>query len=135
MNVNDATLTGRLTADPDLRETKTGKKCCNFTLAVKRRLPKNATEEQKKNDADFIRCVAWGERAESIARDGSKGQKMLVKGEYHTSRNEKDGKVYNNTELTVKHYEFMSSSKSDDKAEEKKDAFPPFSVASSDIPL
>ena len=137
MNVNDATLTGRMTADPVLRETQTGKKCCNFTIAVKRRLPKNATEEQKKNDADFIRCVAWNDRAVQIAEKGSKGAKILVKGEYHTNRNEKDGKVYNNNELYINHYEFMTSApKADDKA--GADPAPesaPAAAESPDIPL
>ncbi len=134
MNVNDATLTGRFTADPVLRETNNGKKCCNFTIAVQRRLPKNATEEQKKNNADFIRCTAWNDRAVDISKRGKKGAKILVKGEYHTSRNEKDGKVYNNTELWVNHYEFMSKSGG---ADDKKDAEAPADAPAEtpDIPM
>ncbi len=113
-NLNEVTLTGRFTADPVLRTTTNGKKCCNFDIAVKRRLPKDATEEQKKHDADFVRCTAWNDRAESIAKNGKKGRLILVKGKYHTNTNEKDGKVYKNTEVWIDHYEFMDAKKKDD---------------------
>ena len=117
MNLNEAVLTGRFTADPLLKENKNGKKYCSFSIAVKRRLPKNATEEQKKNDADFIRCKAWNERAELIAKDGKKGARILVKVEYHQNKFEKDGKLHDTTELWVNHFEFMTDGKKGENAE------------------
>ena len=134
--MNDATLTGRFTADPVLRETKTGKKVCSFDIAVKRRVPKNATEEQKKNDADFIHCVAWNEKAEKIAETGTKGRQILVKGAYHTNTNEKDGKVYKNTELWIDHYEFMDKNKPNKEGGEASDSPAPAGNANpQDVPL
>ena len=53
--INRVILVGRLTQDPQMRKTNTGRSVCSFTLAVSRPKRQNSTTQE----ADFINCVAW----------------------------------------------------------------------------
>lgn len=75
MSFNQVILFGRLTANPDLKQTSTGDTVCNFTLAVDR--PKSKSGN---STADFINCNAWGKTAETVAKYFTKGKPMLVSG-------------------------------------------------------
>jgi single-strand DNA-binding protein len=79
-NLNDVTLLGRLTKDPELKYTTTGKAVCSFALAINRPQSKEAREKGDKPGVDFIDCVAWGTQAESLANYQKKGALILVKG-------------------------------------------------------
>lgn len=76
--MNDCRFMGRLTADPELRTTQSGKSVCSFTIAVRKRFkPQNEDEP----DAEFIRCTAWEGRAEYLADYSmGKGGRVLVSG-------------------------------------------------------
>ena len=54
---------GRLTRDPEVRYTQSGKACAKFTLAIDRRKSGDGNQQ-----ADFIQCVAWEKTAEVITR-------------------------------------------------------------------
>lgn len=75
--MNLTILKGRLTADPELRQTQSGISSCNFTIAVDRGFVDKASGERK---ADFIRCIAWRSTAEFVSKYFSKGNMILVKG-------------------------------------------------------
>ena len=79
MAFNKVILMGRLTADPEAKQTQNGTAVTSFTLAVNRRY--NSGEEKK---CDFINVVAWKNTAEVICRYFKKGQAMLVCGELQT---------------------------------------------------
>ncbi len=66
---------GRLTRDPELRQTQSGTPVCSFTLAVDRRVSKD--QERK---ADFIDCTAWRQTAEFVHSYFAKGQQMALEG-------------------------------------------------------
>lgn len=70
--MNYVGLMGRLTRDPELKQTSSGKSYCRFSIAVKK--------EFVKDGVDFINCVAWDKRAEFIANYFGKGQRILVQG-------------------------------------------------------
>ena len=74
--MNHINLIGRLTRDPELRYTQSGKPVANFTLAVDRSW-KNG---QGKYDADFIDIVAWNKTAELVANHLVKGRLVAVEG-------------------------------------------------------
>lgn len=76
---NKVIIMGRLTADPEAKQTQSGTAVTSFTLAVDRRY--NSGEEKK---CDFITVVAWKNTAEFICRYFKKGQAMLVCGELQT---------------------------------------------------
>ena len=88
--INTVVLSGRLTKDPELKETSSGKKVLSFTIAVNRR---NNKEDQQ---ADFIPCVAWNKTAEVIAQYCSKGSQIGVEGrlQQRTYDNAQGQKVY-----------------------------------------
>ena len=72
---------GRLTADPELRQTQSGIASCRFTVAVNRKYKNEHTGEY---DADFITCVAWRQTAEFISRYFSKGKMIALEGSLRT---------------------------------------------------
>lgn len=74
--INNVTLVGRLTKDPDLRYTSTGTAVASFTIAVNRAYKKE-NDEQK---ADFINCVVWRKTAESLANYTRKGSLVGIEG-------------------------------------------------------
>lgn len=69
---------GRLTADPELRQTQSGVASCRFTVAVNRKFADKSTGERQ---ADFITCVAWRQTAEFVSRYFSKGKMIALDGE------------------------------------------------------
>jgi single-strand DNA-binding protein len=77
--VNTAVITGRLTADPEIRTTRTGVKTTSFTVAVERR---HLNDGERK--ADFIDVVAWRNNAEFICRYFRKGSMIAVEGHLQT---------------------------------------------------
>lgn len=86
---NNVHLLGRLTADPELKTTGNGIVVCNFTVAVNRPVAKGEHPE-----TDFVRCVAWKQSAELLAKYFSKGDRVGVEGRiqvrnYETTSGEK----------------------------------------------
>lgn len=75
--INKVILMGRLTADPELRQTQSGISSCRFTVAVDRRFTDKNTGERK---ADFINVIAWRQQAEFVSRYFSKGRMIIVEG-------------------------------------------------------
>lgn len=106
--MNKSIIMGRLTAQPELRQTQNGTASCRFTVAVNRRF-KNANGEY---DADFIPCVAWRQTAEFVSRYFSKGSMICVEGSLRTgsyqNRNHSDVTHYT-TDLYVDNVEFCGS--------------------------
>ena len=96
---------GRLTRDPEVRYTQSGKACAKFTLAIDRRKSSDGNQQ-----ADFIQCVAWEKTAEVIAQYVSKGQKIAVEGRIQTrSYDAKDGAKRYVTEIVVNSMVFCDS--------------------------
>lgn len=79
--LNRVIIMGRLTADPELRQTQSGVATCRFTVAVDRSFVKQGEERQ----ADFITVVAWRQTAEFVSRYFSKGRMIAVEGNLRTS--------------------------------------------------
>ncbi len=108
-NFNKVILGGRLTADPELRQTQAGISVVSFTVAVSRRNSRNA-ESQDQPTADFINCVAWRTTAEFITRFFKKGSSICVTGSIQT-RNWTDaqGQKRYTTEVLVDEANFVDS--------------------------
>ncbi len=95
--LNCVTLIGRLTADPELRQTTTGKDVCTFNIAVDRAYTKPGEQRQ----TDFIKIVAWGSDALFVSRYFSKGSMIAVIGSLQ-SNNFTDNKGNKRTSVEVK---------------------------------
>lgn len=107
--MNIVTLIGRLTKDPNVThgKTKAGEDMtlARFTLAVDRRFSRD--EEQS---ADFISCVVFSKRAETIEKYVSKGTKLAIQGHIQTgSYKNKDGNTIYTTDVIVDDFEFAES--------------------------
>ena len=96
---------GRLTRDPEVRYTQSGKACARFTLAIDRRKSGDGNQQ-----ADFIPCVAWEKTAEVISQYTGKGRKIAVEGRIQTrSYDGNDGTKRYVTEVVVQSMEFCDS--------------------------
>ncbi len=103
--LNCAVIMGRLTADPELRQTPSGVSVTRFTVAVERSFVK-AGEERK---ADFINVVAWRQTAEFVTRYFSKGSMIAVQGAIQTGSYEKDGVKRSTFEIVADNVSFCGS--------------------------
>ena len=80
--MNKVILSGRLTADPELRQTQSGVSCCRFTIAVDRKFANKQTGER---ESDFVSCQAWRQTADFVSRYFTKGKMIIVEGSLRTS--------------------------------------------------
>lgn len=78
--MNNVCLMGRLTADPELKQTTNGTPVLSFSIAVNRPFKGPDGSQQ----ADFINCVAWRHTAEFICRYFGKGQQIGIIGAIQT---------------------------------------------------
>lgn len=100
--INSVVLMGRLTRDPELRETKSSTPVCSFSVAVD-----NGYGENKKTD--FINCVAWKSTAEFISRYFTKGQMIALSGRISTRTWDDNGTTRYATEVSVREVDFCGS--------------------------
>ena len=93
---------GRLTRDPNVKYTQSGKAYASFTLAIDRRKSGEGNPQ-----ADFISCVAWEKTAEVISQYCTKGKKIAVEGRIQTRSYEaNDGTKRYVTEVVVQSMKF-----------------------------
>ena len=96
--MNLVVLCGNLTADPELRQSNSGVKYLQFSIAVTRR---NAKKDGTR-EADFIVCTAFGAVAENISKYFRKGSKILLQGEWRADSYEQNGvRTYTNKMLVL----------------------------------
>lgn len=109
--LNRALLVGRLTRDPELRRTGSGKAVTSFNLAVERNFKSDDQE------ADFISCVCWGKIAENTERYCSKGSMVSVDGRIQTRNydNSQGQKVYV-TEVIADSVQFIQTNRNNNTA-------------------
>ena len=103
--LNHIIIHGRLTADPELKQTQSGVSVCNITVAVDRSY-KNGEEKQ----ADFFTVICWRNLAEMVGKYFKKGKEIIVSGEMQ-SRNwkDKDGNNRVSWELMANGVDFCGS--------------------------
>lgn len=89
---NYFTVTGNLTADPELRFTATGDAVANFTVAdTPRKFNKQTNAWEDAGETLFMRCSIWREDAEQVAESVRRGQRVTVTGKLKQRSYEKDG--------------------------------------------
>lgn len=80
--INRVVLIGRLTRDPELRTTSTGKSVVAFSIAV----AKKFKPQDGSPDADFFNVSAWGKTAEYVSNYLNKGRLVAVDGRLQTRK-------------------------------------------------
>lgn len=100
--MNNVTLIGRLTKDPEIRYTTDNLAICNFTLAVDR------FKKGEEKEADFIPVVVFGRQAENCEKYLKKGLKTAIEGHIQTGSytNDEGRKVYT-TKVVANKVEFI----------------------------
>lgn len=107
--MNKAVIIGSLTNEPDMRATLSGISVCTFTVAVNRRVSRDA-QGQGQRDADFIPIVAWRGLADNCFKYLHKGSKAAVTGSIQTRSYEaQDGSKRYVTEVVADEVEFLST--------------------------
>jgi single-strand DNA-binding protein len=102
LNLNKVILGGRITADPELKQTPQGVSVATFTLAVNRK--------GKDAQTDFINCVAWRQTAEFISKYFNKGSSICISGAIQVRTYEDKDKVKRYvTEIVVDEAFFVDS--------------------------
>lgn len=103
--MNSVNLIGRITRDVELSFTaSTGNAVAKFSIAVNRRF--------KKEEVDFINCVAFGKTGEIIAQYMVKGSPIAITGSLRTgSYDAKDGTKRYTSDVVVESFDFIGSKK------------------------
>ena len=110
--MNLVTLIGRLTRDPELKYSQSGKAFCKFSVAV--------TREYNRDEADFINCVAWDKRAETIAEYLRKGRRVALQGRLSVRSYEQNGETKWITEVIVDKFDFIDTTSGGSSSYEEK---------------
>lgn len=98
--MNKIMLIGRLTKDIDLKKTQSGMSVARFTLAVNR---------MKKEEADFISCVVFDKRADTMVQYLGKGSLVGIEGHLQTGSYDKNGVRVYTTDVIVDGFDFLES--------------------------
>ena len=107
MSINKVVITGRITREPELRRTASGMAILNLGVAVndRRKDPKSG---EWGDYANFIDCVMFGTRAESISNYLHKGIKVAIDGKLRWSQWEREGQKRSKVEVTVDDIEILT---------------------------
>lgn len=115
--MNSVNLTGRFTAQPELRYTPSGTAVLNGIVAVQRNYVNSQTGER---DADFIRIQAWKKTAELVADHFDKGDLIGITGRIETSSYDKeDGTRVYTTDVVVEQFTFLEPKKEEAKPQQR----------------
>ena len=113
--LNKIILMGRLTRDPELRQTQSGTKVASFSLAVDR----DFAGQDGKRETDFIDCVAWRGTGEFAAKYFTRGQMAAVEGRLQVRDwTDKDGNKRSSTEVLADSVYFGDSKRSESDTQE-----------------
>ncbi len=110
LNLNKVVLAGRLTAEPELKQTQSGISVLSFSIAVNRRYVKTSDGQQAQQQTDFINLVAWRQTAEFISRFFHKGSSICVTGSIQVRPwQDQQGQKRYSTEVVVDEAMFVDS--------------------------
>lgn len=126
--INKSIIGGKLVADVELKTTPSGVSVCSFTIAVARKF--------KRDETDFINCVAWRNAAELISKFFRKGSSICIVGNTQTRNyDDKEGKKVYVTEVVVEEVFFVDSKSEVQGAEVQEVAPPKFDVSEGFVPI
>jgi len=110
-SVNQVTLMGNLTRDPEVRQTPSGQSVCSFSLALNRAY--KAANGEWQEATDYIDVVAWGPLGERVGQYLSKGRRALVQGRLQSRSWEQDGQKRNKVEVLANDVTFLDGRESE----------------------
>ena len=126
--MNNCNFTGRLTKDPELKTTQSGKKYTMFCLAVD-----GIKDKDGNKTADFVDCIAWNKNGEIIAQYARKGSKLGISGRLHTTINEVNGEKRKYTEIVVNEFDLLDPKPKDQTAQAETETTAPAEATTQEI--
>ena len=139
--LNKIILMGRLTRNPEMRQTASGTSVASFTLAVDR----DFKSQDGEKETDFIDIVAWRNTADFVSKYFSKGRMAVVEGRLQIrSWTDKEGNKRKNAEVIADNVYFGDSKKADSDGfgdaydsfpEVKSNSFAEFDDSDDDLPF
>jgi single-strand DNA-binding protein len=115
---NKCIFVGRLTRDPEAKQTGSGISVTSFSIAVNR--PQSAEQRQSgaPSEVDFIECVAWQKLAETVATYMKTGMLILVEGRLQIRSYEIEGQKRKAAEIVASEVRFMEKRQDNGEAEQ-----------------
>jgi single-strand DNA-binding protein len=104
-SLNQVTILGNLTRDPELRTAPNGQKVCSFSIALNRSYK---SDGEWKEATDFMDIVAWGPLGERCGERLKKASSALVNGRLQNRKYEKDDHTFEKTEIVATDVIFVS---------------------------
>lgn len=115
--MNIVIMVGRLTRDPEVRYSQSGKAVCTFSIAVDRRIKKEGD-----NNTDFFTCVAFGKTGEFVEKYFSQGKRIAIEGNIQNdSFTGRDGTKRNSVRIICDNVEFADGKGEGKKPEAKRE--------------
>ena len=109
--LNSCTIRGRLAADPQLRQTTSGKSVCSFRIACTRNFGKDP-------ETDWLDCVAWGQTGEFVSKYFQKGAQILLQGSIQTRQyQDKNGNNRKAVEINAERVFFCGGKQTQESSE------------------
>ncbi|WP_028830175.1 single-stranded DNA-binding protein [Proteocatella sphenisci] len=105
--INNITILGRLTEDPELRYTSSGIAYATATIV-------NEQKYKDKKQINYIDIVAFYGLAENLAKYCEKGRKILVQGKLEIKKNKTQEKTYTNISIMAEYIDFLEKPKSEE---------------------
>lgn len=119
MSINRVNLSGNLGNDPELRATSNGNQILTFTVAVNDRKKDQSTGEWV-DYPNWVSCVVFGNRAESLSRFLTRGMKVAIEGKLRYQQwQDKNGQRRSKLAVVVDEIEFMSQSKAQNQPQQQ----------------
>jgi single-strand DNA-binding protein len=106
-SLNQVTLMGNLTRDPELRQTPNGQNVTSFSLALNRSYKDQSGEWQEATD--YVDVVAWGPLAERVSQYLNRGSRCLVQGRLQSRSWEQEGQKRSKVEVLANDVTFLDS--------------------------
>lgn len=128
---NTLTISGRLTRDPELKQTNNGTTYCKFSIASNRSVKQG---NDWKDEPGFFDCVAWKHSADFLVKHGAKGDTVYIVGELRWSQWEKDGVKISKVEVQALDLK-LSPKRGDSKPEGGAAAFDSGAMSDDSIPF
>lgn len=117
MSINQVSIMGNLTRDPELRATQGGTAVLSFGIAVNDRR-KNASG-QWEDVPNFFECVTFGNRATALSGILAKGMKVAIAGKLHYYSWEADGQKHSKVDIIASEIELMQNRKPQQQQQEQ----------------
>jgi single-strand DNA-binding protein len=104
MNLNNVSIMGNLTRDPEIKHISSGKAVCGLSIANNRVFIKNG---EKVSEVSYFDVDVWGITAENCSKYLTKGNGIIVEGRLRQDRWEKDGKTQSRVKITANAVHFL----------------------------